>query len=332
MRPQLRAAIAILAVAAAAVGAQAQCTDVREGPYFGPLNGMDAFIVLCWPVAYDAGTVFTDSTGAPITLAEIPLNATVRATGCVFNSFWLQAETVQVLTPIQRECTETTSGLLFAHDPDAMTLNVNCWPVHYTGSTVFEDSNGSSILPGDIPVFDEVTVTGCAEDDFTITANKVVWNRAPFTTLDSTFDDAVVLGSNGASSYFVQSTTDPGVAATGTPNPALTLQIGKRYMFSFANPAAHPFALVRRGATPAADQVLLVQGAGAGSLEGDAAIGWTDNGADFFFTLTQELADAMNGAPSADAGYRCNIHSGAMRGTITTVGAASVGTGWMIYH
>lgn len=134
-------------------------------------------------------------------------------------------------------------------------------------------------------------------------------------------DDTVVLGNNGASSYFVTSTTDAAIAPTGSgsPNPEMSLLIGKRYRFTFSAPGSHPFALLARGSTFATDNQLYIQGASSGSLEPSVLPGVDWNNASPFtnmdFTLTPGLADAM--AAGADgAGYRCAIHTSGMRGRV----------------
>lgn len=91
-------------------------------------------------------------------------------------------------------------------------------------------------------------------------------------------------------------------------DPTLTLNQGWRYHFANAMTATHPLQLIDRGATPASDVILLSQ-AGAGTLEGNAGIAWTETGNSVHFTLTPELAAAFDG-------YRCGVHPTTMRGTV----------------
>lgn len=135
-------------------------------------------------------------------------------------------------------------------------------------------------------------------------------------------DDTVVLGNNGASSYFVSSTTDAAIAPTGSgsPNPDMSLLIGRNYRFTYSAPGSHPFALLARGATFSSDNQLYVQGASVGSLESSPlpGVNWTNPNpfTNMDFTLTPGLADVM--AAGADGpGYRCAIHTSGMRGRIS---------------
>jgi len=116
----------------------------------------------------------------------------------------------------------------------------------------------------------------------------------------------------GTSAY-VFSQVEPaafaGMLESGGNNPTLTFRTGWRYEIVNAVFGMHPFQLLERGATPAADTVLLSE-AGAGSLETDAAIDWREgNQGVMRFTLAPSLAAVLTG-------YRCSVHPSVMRGAV----------------
>jgi plastocyanin len=94
-----------------------------------------------------------------------------------------------------------------------------------------------------------------------------------------------------------------GVAGSGE-NPDLTLTVGTRYRFVNNGGSAHPL-----GFQNASAEYLLNQD-GDGSLEGNTAINYEEDGDGITFTYTQELADAV-------ATYRCTFH-GSMEGSVQT--------------
>lgn len=124
--------------------------------------------------------------------------------------------------------------------------------------------------------------------------------RTPTATATPT---RVVVNNVGASAWEV--TTDTAVAANGTENPTLTLQVGTRYVFENRGWSAHPLAF--RGGGSA-----LLSQDGDGSYESDAAVDWRDDGDEVAFTLTSSLADDLDT-------YVCTVHGG-MRGDVTTEG------------
>lgn len=130
-------------------------------------------------------------------------------------------------------------------------------------------------------------------------------------------DGTWTFGAIGTSDYRLDAVSSTDIFAGALPanDPTLNLTIGKRYQATVA--AGHPLAILAKGASAAADTVLLVQGAATGTLEADAGINWVEAGSTVTFTLTQTLANAMNvgGIP----GYRCNAHPSGMRGDFNIV-------------
>ena len=120
----------------------------------------------------------------------------------------------------------------------------------------------------------------------------------------SAVDVTVTLDNNGASSWSVTNVDGAsGVAGSGE-NPDLTLTVGTRYRFVNNGGSAHPL-----GFQNASAEYLLSQN-GDGSLEGNTAINYEEDGDGITFTYTQELADAV-------ATYRCTVH-GSMEGSVQT--------------
>lgn len=111
----------------------------------------------------------------------------------------------------------------------------------------------------------------------------------------------VVVNNVGASAWRVVG--DSGVAGGGD-NPTITLETGTRYVVENRGYGVHPFALLDDSGAP-----LLSQDA-SGRVEDDPAVAWRDDGSEFAFTFTPELA-------AAAATYVCTVH-GAMRGSVET--------------
>lgn len=103
-------------------------------------------------------------------------------------------------------------------------------------------------------------------------------------------------------------------------DPTLIMEVGKRYGITNQNFVAHPFQIIAKAGNSGADTVLLSQGTGfgrTGSFEDDVEVAWDDDGfGTITFTLTQAMVDQMNSA-SRVPGYRCGVHTSAMRGDIT---------------
>jgi len=144
---------------------------------------------------------------------------------------------------------------------------------------------------------------------------------------NTTFDVEVNMSELGSSAYFMSSFNPPaanvGLTGSGNPNPSLALKIGTRYRFNYAQPVAHPFAFMNRGATFVDDTVVLRQVGGepGGSFEDPVAhpeVDWFDDQTDdMYFTLSNTLAEELLTGTGVGAGYRCDIHITSMRGPIT---------------
>ncbi|HOX47084.1 MAG TPA: hypothetical protein PK668_26055 [Myxococcota bacterium] len=121
----------------------------------------------------------------------------------------------------------------------------------------------------------------------------------------------LTLGASGTTDYRVVSAEPTDLAGglgVGLMDPALSLRAGWRYEVVNQAAGSHPFELVTRGAIAAQDTVLLSASA-SGSLEGDAAVHWTEVGGTLGFTLAGGLSAALDG-------YRCAFHPASMRGTM----------------
>ena len=88
-------------------------------------------------------------------------------------------------------------------------------------------------------------------------------------------------------------------------DPSITLYNGLRYRFVNDTPGDHPFELVTVG-TP--DVVQLSQAIDP-ALESDPTIDWTESGGAVELTVSTTLSAAVDG-------YRCSIHTSAMRGAV----------------
>ncbi len=113
----------------------------------------------------------------------------------------------------------------------------------------------------------------------------------------------VIINNVGVSAWEVTEDETGSVAETGAENPTLTLEVGQRYAVTNNGWATHPFEL------QSGETALLSQGNGVdGEFEADADVGWVDEGGQFSFTFTQDLADR------ADS-YRCTVHP-SMEGSV----------------
>lgn len=116
----------------------------------------------------------------------------------------------------------------------------------------------------------------------------------------------------GTSAWQITDVEDAdGFASTGENNPTLTLEVGKRYKFDLSgvNSDVHPFELNGSGD----DNLLLAQNALDGSFEDDDEVAFVAENEYVAFTLTPELARALNR-------YNCGVHTGGMRGDIDVNG------------
>ena len=102
-------------------------------------------------------------------------------------------------------------------------------------------------------------------------------------------------------------------------DPTINLQVGLRYQVTIVNPGSHPFQVIAKATSFSQDLALLTQGGGAGSLESDPEVAWTDSGGVVTFTMTQGLLDAMRQGGRIP-GYRCANHVSTMRGNFNVTG------------
>jgi hypothetical protein len=96
---------------------------------------------------------------------------------------------------------------------------------------------------------------------------------------------------------------ESGVAGDGE-NPTITLEPETRYVVENRGWSTHPFAFLSDDGTS-----LLTQADG-GTLADDADVDWRDDGEQFAFTVTPELADAVDR-------YVCTVHA-RMQGDVAT--------------
>lgn len=121
---------------------------------------------------------------------------------------------------------------------------------------------------------------------------------------------------NGMSDYRLTAVSSSSLYGGALPanDVTINLVVGRRYEVFFSLHALHPLQIAARGVTFGTDIVLLAQGSTVGTMEGDAGVAWTDNGAGLVtFTVTQRLLDAFTQG-GRTAGYRCEIHPDQMRG------------------
>ena len=106
-----------------------------------------------------------------------------------------------------------------------------------------------------------------------------------------------------------------GVATTGTENPSLTLETGKRYRIdNDGGRSAHPFA-VEAGTD--GDYLLRQESDQSGSLEGNDGVKYVEDSEGITFTYTQTLADQAGA-------YQCTFHP-SMEGSVEPDSGSSGG-------
>lgn len=116
-------------------------------------------------------------------------------------------------------------------------------------------------------------------------------------------DVIITMINSGSSAWHVDSIDGEGASASiHANNTTITLNQGLRYQF-IVNAPNHPFQLIDVA------NAVLVSGE-SGSFHDVAEVNYVKSGNSFTFTLTQDLADAINR-------YRCGIHTGSMVGNIT---------------
>jgi hypothetical protein len=155
-------------------------------------------------------------------------------------------------------------------------------------------------------------LAGCAEgrgvgggstatDPSTDTATETTDTEANDTEAGDTEATEVVANNVGATAW--EFVGDSGIADDGE-NPTITLESGTRYVVDNRGWSAHPFAFLADDGTS-----LLTQDDG-GTFADDADVNWRDDGEEFTFTLTPELANAVDQ-------YTCTVHA-QMQGAVTT--------------
>ena len=129
----------------------------------------------------------------------------------------------------------------------------------------------------------------------------------------------------GLISYTIESVSSSSVydGPLDAQDPTITLMVGKRYEVTVVNNNIHPFQVIAKAASSGGDVILLSQGPTAGTLEGDGAVGWSDDGlgsnGKVEFTVTLPLIEAARAGGLAP-GYRCGVHVASMRGDLAIVG------------
>ena len=132
---------------------------------------------------------------------------------------------------------------------------------------------------------------------------------------------AWTFGNVGSSSYRLDAFEPSGIefGTTGEQDPALPLELGKRYQVKVTNYTVHPFEVIAKASSPSQDGVLLSM-ASQGPLESDPEVYWEDDGRGTVrFTLTQSLYQAMT-TEGRNPGYRCRPHLFTMRGDFAVSG------------
>lgn len=114
----------------------------------------------------------------------------------------------------------------------------------------------------------------------------------------------LVIDNVGLEAWTVVSDESGSVAPTDTENPTMTFDVGTRYVVENRARRYHPFALRD------ADDMNLLSQSGSGSFESDSAVNWRDDDSELAFTMTADLAGALDY-------YTCTIHN-AMRGDAGT--------------
>ncbi len=211
------------------------------------------------------------------------------------------------------QCSDVRDGALVFADLAHNTLFISCWPVSYNGSTVIEDLNGNAVLPADIGIGERLVATGClGSDGWSYAANRIVVHRSGGGP--RAFDESFTVTAIGSSFYQLTAASPASIGTTGTNNPTLNLEIGRRYRVDC--PSAHPFELIAKGSTFAGDTALATQGGFDPPGESFAGLSWFDGGEFVEFTLVPGFADLMNGTSSQSPGYRCSFHPSSMRGAV----------------
>jgi glucose/arabinose dehydrogenase len=135
------------------------------------------------------------------------------------------------------------------------------------------------------------------------------------------FDVAWTFGNVGFSSYRLNAFEPSSIefGTIGAENPALPLELGKRYQVKVTEYIPHPFEIIAKASSPTQDRVLLSMTI-QGSFGSDPQVNWEDDGRGTVrFTLTMPLYQAMI-EDGRIPGYRCRFHLFTMRGDFLVSG------------
>lgn len=219
-----------------------------------------------------------------------------------------------ITTGARAQCGDVREGALVFADLANNTLFISCWPVTYNGSTQIEDLDGNPVNPGDIGIGEGLKAVGClGSDGWSYAADRIEVQRhggGP-----RAFDESFTLTAIGSSFYQLTAASPSSIGTTGTNNPTLNLEIGKRYRVDC--PDAHPFEVIAKAASFSGDTALATQGAFAPPAESTPGLDWFEGTNFIEFTLAPAFADLMNGTASQAPGYRCSFHPSTMRGNVS---------------
>ncbi|GGE17975.1 hypothetical protein GCM10010831_18980 [Psychroflexus salis] len=123
--------------------------------------------------------------------------------------------------------------------------------------------------------------------------------------LETSESVGMTVENDGASAYFVSDIQgDENVTTLNENNSTWTLTIGTRYVLNVTGASSHPFALRN-----AAGDLLIAQNGASADFQNDADVDVQIDGNVISFTLTPDLANAVDN-------YVCTVH-GSMSGSIT---------------
>lgn len=294
----LSAAVFAGVLSSASIATANPCFDDFAGKSMGTVPEESAVVVACWLVRYNAGTVIVNSQGQTVDPLDIPVGADVIFDACYGEDWSFTASRIEwVTSPEISVCTDSREGVFFGMFSTQNTLNVNCWPVRYDENTTFQNEDGDPMSPEQIVFGDQLAAIGCFMDDgFTLLADIVVVATDGTVLLDSTSDVELSIRSKGG--YVVDNVSAKSVVIHNTSgvNPTLRLEVGKRYMFTHANFAAHPFQLGSANPFDRLNPFGAALSFGGASLpfENDADVDFVETESEVFFTLTPRLAQQLS--------------------------------------
>ena len=149
---------------------------------------------------------------------------------------------------------------------------------------------------------DTATATPTDTDTSTATNTPTDTDTPTATATDTTETVRAVADNILASAW--EFVGDSGIGDGGR-NPTITLEIGTRYVVENRGWSPHPFAFL------AADGTTLLTQEDGGTFADDPGVDWRDDGEEFAFTVTPELAEAVSQ-------YICTVHA-RMQGDVETV-------------